>query len=109
MLDSYCISIGLVFIKDRPVSSFWVLSFRSRVLRFRDLGVFVFEFWVLRFRDLGVFVFEFWVLRFRDLGVFVFEFWVLRFRVLGASCFGLRLRVLRFQNYLSYSTVQINK
>ena len=41
VLDSCCISIGLVFIKDRPVSSFWVL-------RFRDLGVFVFEFWVLR-------------------------------------------------------------
>ena len=36
VLDSCCISIGLVFIKDRPVSSFWVL-------RFRDLGVFVFE------------------------------------------------------------------
>ena len=53
VLDSCCISIGLVFIKDRPVSSFWVL-------RFRDLGVFVFEFWVLRFRDR--------VLRFRDLG-----------------------------------------
>ena len=30
-----------------------MLRFRSRVLRFRDLGVFVFEFWVLRFRDLG--------------------------------------------------------
>ena len=42
VLDSCCISIGLVFIKDRPVSSFWVL-------RFRDLGVFIFEFWVLRF------------------------------------------------------------
>ena len=92
MLDSCCISIGLVFIKDRSVSSFWVL-------RFRDLGVFVFEFWVLCFRDLGVFIFEFWVLRFRDLGVFVFEFWVLRFRDLGASCFGLRFRVLRFRNY----------
>ena len=51
-LDSCCISIGLVFIKDRPVSSFWMLRFRSRVLRFRDLGVFVFEFWVLRFRVL---------------------------------------------------------
>ena len=38
MLDSCCISIGLVFIKDRPVSSFWVLRFRSRVLRFRVLG-----------------------------------------------------------------------
>ena len=35
------------------------------------------------------------MLRFRDLGVFVFEFWVLRFRDLGASfssfgCFVLR-------------------
>ena len=69
VLDSCCISIGLVFIKDRKVSSFWVLRFRSRVLRFRDLGV------------------------------FVFEIWVLRFRVLGASCFGLRFRVLRFRNY----------
>ena len=66
---------------------FWVLRFRSRVLRFRVLGssfssfgCFVFEFWALRFRDLGVFVF--------DLGCFVFEFWVLRFRDLGASCFG---------------------
>ena len=48
VLDSCCISIGLVFIKDRPVSSFWVL-------RFRDLGVFVFEFWVLR---ASVFVFK---------------------------------------------------
>ena len=38
VLDSCCISIGLVFIKDRPVSSFWVLRFRSRVLRFRVLG-----------------------------------------------------------------------
>ena len=38
VLDSCCISIGLVFIKDRPVSSFWVLRFRSRVLRFRDRG-----------------------------------------------------------------------
>ena len=91
VLDSCCISIGLVFIKDRPVSSFWVLRFRSRVLRFRDLGVFVFEFWVLRFRDLGVFVFDFWVLHFRDR--------VLRFRYLGASCFGLRFRVLRFRNF----------
>ena len=42
---------------------------------------------MLRFRDLGVFVFEFWVLRFRSR--------VLRFRLLGASfwrfgCFVLR-------------------
>ena len=56
VLDSCCISIGLVFIKDSPVSSFWVL-------RFRDLGVFVFEFWVLRFRDLGASCFG---LRFRN-------------------------------------------
>ena len=46
---------------------------------------------MLRFRDLGVFVFEFWVLRFRSR--------VLRFRDLGASCFGLRFRVLRFRYY----------
>ena len=39
------------------------------------------------------------MLRFRDFGCFVFEFWVLRFRDLGASCFGLRFRVLRFRNY----------
>ena len=32
----------------------------------------------------------------------VFEFWVLRFRDLGASYFGLRFRVLRFRNYLSF-------
>ena len=84
VLDSCCIRIGLVFIKDRPVSSFWVLRFRSRVLRFRDLGGFVFEFWVLRFRDR-----------------------VLRFRDLGASCFGLRFRVLRFRNYLHTSLVNL--
>ena len=83
MLDSCCISIGLVFIKDRPVSSFWVLRFRSRVLRFRVLGA--------SFSSFGCFVFEIWVLRFRSR--------VLRFRDLGASCFGLRFRVLRFQNY----------
>ena len=91
VLDSCCISIGFVFIKDRPVSSFRVLRFWSRVLHFRDLGVFVFEFWVLCFRDLGVFVFEFWVLRVRSR--------VLRFRDLGASCFGLRFRLLCFRNY----------
>ena len=58
VLDSCCISIGLVFIKDRPVSSFWVL-------RFRDLGVFVFEFWVLSFRD-RVLRFRSRVLRFQN-------------------------------------------
>ena len=57
-----------------------MLRFRDRVLRFRDLGVFVFEFWVLRFRDR-----------------------VLRFRDLGALCFG-----LRFRNYLSKSHVRIS-
>ena len=94
MLDSCCISIGLVFIKDRPVSSFWVLCFRSRVLRFRDLGVFVFEFWVLRFQVLGA-SFSRLGASFSSFGCFVFEFWVLRFRDLGASfsrfgCFVLR-------------------
>ena len=53
MLDSCCISIGLVFIKDRPVSSFWVLRFRSRVLRFRVLGASFSTFRGLRFRVLG--------------------------------------------------------
>ena len=42
VLDSCCISIGLVFIKDRPVSSFWVL-------RFRDLGSSFSRFGGLRF------------------------------------------------------------
>ena len=79
VLDSCCISIGLVFIKDRPVSSFWVLRFRSRVLRFRDLGVFVFEIWVLRFRVLGA--------SFSSFGCFVFEFWVLRASVFVFECF----------------------
>ena len=35
VLDFCCIYIGLVFIKD---SEIWVLRFRDRVLRFRDLG-----------------------------------------------------------------------
>ena len=68
--------------------------FRVLGASFSSFGCFVFEFWVLRFRT--------WVLRFRVLGAsfsnfgcFVFEFWVLRFRVLGASfssfgCFVLR-------------------
>ena len=60
MLDSCCISIGLLFIKDKPVSSFGCVVF--------DLGCFVFEFWVLRLRDLGAscFGFRFRVLRFRN-------------------------------------------
>ena len=56
------------------------------MLRFRDLGVFVFEFWVLRFRSR--------VLRFRVLGAsfsrfgcFVFEIWVLRASVFVFECF----------------------
>ena len=46
-------------------SRFWGLRFRSRVLHFRDLGVFVL--------DLGCFVFEIWVLR---ASVFVFQCFV---------------------------------
>ena len=48
MLDSCCISIGLVFGVE-----FWVLRFRSRVLRFRVLGASCFglRFRVLRFRN----------------------------------------------------------
>ena len=86
-LDFCCSYIGLVFIKDRPVSSFWVL-------RFRVLGVFVFEFWVLCFRVLGCFVFDLGCFVF-DLGCFVFEIWVLRFRDLGASFSRLGSFVLR--------------
>ena len=46
---------------------------------------------MLRFRGLGA--------SFSSLGCSVFEIWVLRFRDLRATCFGLRFRVLRFQNY----------
>ena len=70
---------------------------------FRVLGASFSRLWGLRFRDLGVFVFQFWVLRFRVLGASFSRFRglrfrsrVLRFRDLGASCFGLRFRVLRF-------------
>ena len=59
------------------VFEFWVLRFRSRVLRFRVLGASFSRFRGLRFRSR--------VLRFRDLGAF--EIW------------GLRFRVLRFRNY----------
>ena len=69
VLDSCCISIGLVFIKDRPVSSFWVLCFRSRVLRFQVLGA-SFSRLGASFSSFGCFVFEIWVLR---ASVFVFE------------------------------------
>ena len=73
VLDSCCISIGLVFIKDRPVSSFWVLRFRSRVPRFRDLGVFVFRVLGASFSSFGCFIFEIWVL---CASVFIFECFV---------------------------------
>ena len=85
MLDSCCISIGLLFIRDRPVSSFWVLRFRSRVLRFRVLGASFSRFRGLRFRVLGASFSRFRGLRFRVLGAsfssfgcFVFEISVLR-------------------------------
>ena len=76
-----------------------MLRFRSRVLRFRVLGASFSRFRVLRFRDLGCFVFDLECFVF-DLGCFVFEFWVLRFRVLGASfsrfgCFVFEFWVLR--------------
>ena len=81
------------------------------MLRFRDLGVFVFEFWVLRFRVLGASFSRSWglrfrsrVLRFRDR-VLRFRSRGLRFRDLGASCFDLRFRVLRFRNYRCVSAV----
>ena len=64
--------ISLVFIKDRPVSSFWVLRFRVLGASFSILGS-----------------------SFSSFECFVFEIWVLPFRVLGASfssfgCFVLR-------------------
>ena len=52
---------------------------------------------MLRFRDLGVFVF--------DLGCFVFEFWVLRFGDLGASFSRFRRFVLRS----SFSSASFSK
>ena len=59
-----------------------MLRFRSRVLRFRDLGA--------SFSRFGCsFVFEFWVLR---ASVFVFECFVFETT---------RFRVLRFRNYLT--------
>ena len=86
MLDSCCISIGLVFIKDRLVSSFWVLRFRSRVLRFRVLGASFSRFRGLRFRSR---VLRFPVLgaSFSSFGCFVFEIWVLRASVFVFECF----------------------
>ena len=74
------------------------------MLRFRDLGVFVFEFWVLRFRDFGVFVFEIGCFVF-DLGVFVFDLGVLCFRDLGASFSSFGSFVLRS----SFSSASFSK
>ena len=72
VLDSCCISIGLVLIKDRPVSSFWVF-------RFRVLGASFSRFRGLRFRVLGA--------SFSSFGCFVFEIWVLRASVFVFECF----------------------
>ena len=68
-----------------------MLHFRVLGAPFSSFACFIFEIWVLCFRGLGA--------SFSSLGCSVFEIWVLRFRDLGASCFGLRFRVLRFQNY----------
>ena len=78
-LDFCCIYIGLVFIKDRPVSSFLGASFSS-------FGCFVFEFWVLRFRVLDA-SFSILGASFSSFGCFVFEFWVLRASVFVFECF----------------------
>ena len=59
-----------MFIKDRPVSSFWVLRFQSRVLRFRVLGASFSRFRGLRFRVLGASFSRFGCFVF-DLGCFV--------------------------------------
>ena len=63
------------------------------MLRFRDLGVFVF--------DLGCFIFEFWVLsfrsrvlRFRDLGVFIFDLGCFMLRSLFSSASFSKLPVI---------------
>ena len=56
------------------------------MLRFRDLGVFVFELWVLRFRVLSASFSSFGCFVF-DLGCFVFEIWVLRASVFVFECF----------------------
>ena len=66
-----------MLIKERPVSSFWVLPFLVLGASFSRFGCFVF--------DRGVFVFEFLGASFSRFGCFVFEFRVLRFRDLGAS------------------------
>ena len=54
-----------MFIKDRPVSSFWVLHFRDKVLRFRVLGS--------SFSRFGCFVFEISGASFSRFGCFVLQ------------------------------------
>ena len=73
---------------------------------FSSFGCLVFEFWVLRFRDLGVFVF--------DLGCFVFEFWVLsfrsrvlRFRDLGVLVFVFECFVFETTSYTSVVVINV--
>ena len=101
MLDSCCISIGLVFIKDRPVSSFWVLGFRSKVLRFRVLGTSFSRFRGLRFRVMGA--------SFSSFGCFVFEVWVLRSSFSSASFSKLPTNVLFSSVIPASGTRQIDK
>ena len=86
------------------VASTWFGLRHARLLSCTPSTHSGFEIWVLHFWVLVIF--ESWLLRFPVLGApfpsfgcFAFEIWVLRFRDLGASCFGLRFRALRFQNY----------
>ena len=108
MLDSCCISIGLVFIKDRPVSSFWVLRFRSRVLRFRVLGTSFSRFRGLRFRVMGA-SFSIQGASFSSFGCFVFEVWVLRSSFSSASFSKLPTNVLFSSVIPASGTRQIDK
>ena len=95
-LDFCCIYIGLVFIKDRPVSSFGCFVF--------ELGCFVFEFWVLRFRVLGA-SFSNLGASFSNFGCFVFEFWVLRASVFVFECFV--FETTQCWDWNSYTTVSV--
>ena len=64
VLDSCCISIGLMFIKDRPVSSFLGASFsRFRGLRFQVLDALFFRFRGLRLLGASFSRFGFFALR----------------------------------------------
>ena len=73
------------------------------MLRFRVLGASFSSFRVLRFRVLECFVFEFWVLRFRVLGASVSSFRVLPFCVFG--CFVFDLGVFVFECFAFESTL----